>query len=226
MAAEISFGFLLIPLQLLDMAGPMDFLANISSEMCGLFGPPELAKRAPKINFHHIGPTMEPVRLSAAFQAQPTTTIKDCPKLDYLLIGGPAPDYFKNLPADMKAFIIERSKEVRTIFTVCTGGGVLAATGLLDGLSATMNHTLIPDGEAVAPKVKWDSQSKWVIDGDGKYWTAAGAIAGMDMIAMWVEQEYGREFRNFSTMLLEYQPRDVSGKHLGCMNGRGEMISA
>lgn len=170
----------------------------------------------------------------------PTTTITDCPKLDYLLIGGPAPSYFKDLPEDMKKFIVDRSKEVKAIFTTCTGGMVLAATGLLDGLPATSNHFCIPKyGEGWYPDVKWNSEKHWVVVKPGdeqengkrancEYWTAAGAGAGMDMIAEWIRQEFenGEALLGFSTCLLEWRPSDVDGKPLPYFNGRGEMMKA
>lgn len=220
--AEINFGFLLIPLQLLDMAGPMDILGNISHEVLSQYGPADLAKTAPKINFFHIGPTMDPVPLTGGFKAQPTTTLADCPKLDYLLVGGPSPEYAKNLPEDMRDFIIERSKTVKSLFTTCTGGLVVAETGVLDGVSATVNHMLLDHGREVAPRVKWNGQKNWVVD--GKFWTAAGAVAGMDMMASWVQQTYGTDLLHFSTMLLEYQPRDEDGRPVTFMNGRGEVV--
>ncbi|KAK5939793.1 hypothetical protein PMZ80_008175 [Knufia obscura] len=224
---EISIGFLLIPLQALDMVGPMDALVNIDYELISMYFSTEKAEElsAPKITFHHIGPTMEPVVTTGNLHVQPTTTIKDCPKLDYLLIGGPAPDYFMNVPEEMKDFMRERSKEVKSIFTTCTGGCVLASTGLLDDLEVTTNHMCIkPFGEQVAPKVKWNNQKHWVISGNGKYWTAAGAIAGMDMMAEWIRREFGQDLLYISTMALEWQPRDVDGKPMTCMNGRMEVV--
>lgn len=226
---EISFGFLLIPLQALDMVGPMDVLFNIRYEIIASFVSKDLAEQlsAPNFTLHHIGPTMEPVLTTGNLHIQPTTTLKDCPKLDYLLIGGPMPDYAHNVPQDMKDFMLERSKEVKTIFTTCTGGLVLSSTGLLDNLEATTNHTLIsPHGEQIAPKVKWNNQKHWIISDNGKFWTAAGAIAGMDMIAEWVRQEFSQDLLNISTMGLEWQPRDVNGKPVTYMNGRMEIVEA
>jgi transcriptional regulator GlxA family with amidase domain len=221
--AEINFGFLLIPLQLLDMAGPMDIVGNISREVIERYGTAELAKSAPMIKFFHIASTMDPVPLTGGFKAQPTTTIANCPKLDYLLIGGPSPEYAADLPEDVRQFIVDSSKTVKSLFTTCTGGLVLAATGVLDGVSATVNHTLIDRGREIAPKVKWNGQKNWVVD--GKFWTAAGAVAGMDMVSSWVQQCFGVDLLNFSTMLLEYQPRDEDGRPVTFMNGRGEIVS-
>ncbi len=224
---EISIGFLLIPLQTIDMVGPMDILFNINFGLVAAYASQNVAERlsAPVITFHHIGPTMEIVETTGNLHIQPTTTIKDCPKLDYLLVGGPAPDYAHNVPQEIKEFIIERSKEVRTIFTTCTGGLVLSSTGLLDNLEATTNHTLIsPHGEKIAPKVKWNNQKHWITSEGGKFWTAAGAGAGMDMIAEWIRQEFGQDLLNNSTMALEWQPRDVDGKAMTYMNGRMEVV--
>ncbi|KAK5045533.1 hypothetical protein LTR84_009151 [Exophiala bonariae] len=223
MAVEtINFGFLLVPLQLLDLAGPMDIVGNISHDTVEKYGGKELAKTAPQINFFHIASTLDPVPLTGGFLAKPTTTLADCPQLDYLLIGGPDPAYAANLPQDMRDFIVERSKSLKALFTTCTGGLVAAATGVLDERSATVNHTLSEAGREIGPKVRWNWTLNWVVD--GKFWTAAGAVAGMDMLAHWVEVSYGKDLLNFSTMLLEYQPRDVNGKPVSYMNGLGDIV--
>ena len=224
---DISIGFLLVPLQTIDMVGPMDILFNINFGLVAGYASKEVAEQlsAPNITFHHIGPTMEAVLTTGNLHIQPTTTIKDCPKLDYLLVGGPAPDYAHNVPQEMKNFMLERSKEVKTIFTTCTGGLVLSSTGLLDNIEATTNHTLInPHGQQIGPKVKWNTQKHWIISENGKFWTSAGAGAGMDMMAEWVRQEFGQHLLNSSTMALEWQPRDVDGKAMTYMNGRMEVV--
>ena len=225
---EFSIGFLLVPLQTLDMVGPMDNLFNIDSELVAIYASKEAAERlsAPRIMFHHIGPTMDIVHTTGNIRIQPTTTIKDCPKLDYLLVGGPAPEYAMNVPQGMKDFMLERSKEVKTIFTTCTGGLVLSSTGLLDNLEATTNHAIVNAlGQQIAPKVKWNNQKHWIVSDNGKFWTAAGAGAGMDMMAEWVRQEFSQDLLDCSTMALEWQPRDVNGKMMSYMNGRMENIS-
>lgn len=223
----------MIPYQLLDVAGPMDILFNVTATTVTNYLailptiPKNAGSRAPNVTFHHIGPSMSPVPLTGNYHGQPTCTVDDCPKLDYLLIGGPDPKYATELPEPMKKFIIERSKEVKTIFTTCTGGLVLAATGLLDNIEATTNHACVPFGQQMAPNVKWTQQPQWVVakgHNGCDYWTAAGATAGMDMMAHWIEQEFGRDLLNVSTLALEYQPRDINAKPLEYMNGRGEIV--
>jgi transcriptional regulator GlxA family with amidase domain len=214
--APIQFGVLLIPFQLMDVAGPLDVLSSSSIpylKMGESFGvPASLVARGIDIEFHHIGETMDPVTHTAGFKSTPTTTCATCPKLDYLLIGGPESDYVSNISPVMADFMRERAKEVNIFFTTCSGGTVAAAVGLLDGLNATTNHGIVPRSQQLFPEVKWTREKQWVVD--GKFWTAGGACAGMDMFAHWVMENYGKDVAEAGFMALDYEPRDVNGKQV------------
>lgn len=234
---KVSFGFLLPPIQLLDMAGPMDVLQNVCTDFVKTYSPflvpdssqvEEAISNSLDITFHHIGMTMEPVKLTGGFLAQPTVTAEKCPHLDYLLVGGTdpmwalKPESEDGMPEAMKDFIRERSKSCKTVFSTCTGAILLGVAGVLDGVNATVNHTFIEQSKQYLPKVKWDGSKNWVID--GKFWTAGGACAGMDMMAQWAREQVGEQVFSFVTLALEYQPRDVDGKMMSFLNGRGEMV--
>lgn len=144
-----------------------------------------------------------------------TTTTADCPPLDYLLIGGPLPTY--KLSQEMISFIQDRvsKKEFNTIFTTCTGGAVLAQTGLLDGKRATLNDGLIGLVREMYSAVNWVSKSEganWVVD--GMFWTANGACTGMDMFAHWLIEQCGEELAKFQFKALGFDPRGIDGKLL------------
>ena len=67
----------------------------------------------------------------------------------------------------------------------------------------------------------------WVVDKDAngvEFWTAAGAVAGMDMMAEWIRREFGNDVCNVTTMVLEYGPRDINAKPVDFMNGKGQMV--
>lgn len=98
------------------------------------------------------------------------------------------------------------------LFTTCTGSYAVAASGILDGKNATVNHAAIDLCRLFFPKVNWTKESQWVIDGN--IWTAAGACAGMDMIADWVMKNYAMELALAGFASLDYQPRDVNRKLL------------
>ena len=179
--APLQFGVLLIPFQLMDVAGPLDVLSSCSKPylkaMESIGVPQGLSEKGIDMQFHHIGESMAPVTHTAGFKSTPTTTLEDCPPLDFLLIGGPDPSYIQSMPPAMANFIRERTKQVKILFTTCSGGMVAAATGVLDGKEATTNHGAVPMSKQIFPQVKWTREKQWVRD--GSFITAGGACAGM-----------------------------------------------
>jgi transcriptional regulator GlxA family with amidase domain len=65
------------------------------------------------------------------------------------------------------------------VTSVCTGAGLLAAAGLLDGRQATSNKLAFSWVESVGPDVSWQPKARWVED--GKFITSGGVAAGIDM---------------------------------------------
>ena len=133
--APLQFGVLQIPYQIVDCAMPLDVLSSCSKTMLtGMedFGfPKELAEKGIDIEFHYIGSNMDPMEHTARYRSLPTCTTENCPKLDYLLVGGPDPKYIQKMPEEFTKFIQERTKEVKTVFTTCTGGMIVGSTGVL-----------------------------------------------------------------------------------------------
>ena len=214
--APIQFGVLQIPYQVLDVVGPLDVLSSSSKpylkalEPLGV--PAEVADRGIDIEFHYVGLTMEPQTHTAGYSVNPSTTVDTCPRLDYLLIGGPSPDVIQSLDKRYVEFMRERALEVKIFFTTCTGGMVAGVTGLLDGRNATTFHAAVPLAQQFCPNVKWTRDTQWVID--GKFWTAGGAFAGTDMFAHWVMENYGKDVAETGFMALDFEPRDVNGKRV------------
>ncbi|UOP01651.1 DJ-1/PfpI family protein [Kingella potus] len=74
--------------------------------------------------------------------------------------------------------------------TVCTGAALIAATGALDGKAATGNKNAFAWHKSVRPQVEWQSRARWVKS--GKYYTASGVSAGMDMALGFIAEHYGQ----------------------------------
>ncbi|RHZ64297.1 uncharacterized protein CDV56_108475 [Aspergillus thermomutatus] len=211
--SPIRFGILMVPYQTLDVAGPVDILSSCSQPYLQVM---EKGGAVPKgtsgagleIEFHYVSTDMKPVQHTGNLQSLPTTTCNACPPLDYLLIGGPAPDY--QLPETFASLIRVRAQEVKAIFTTCTGALLLAQTGLLDGKNATVNHVLLPYARMQYPSVHWSDSQQWVID--GRFWTASGACAGMDMFAHWVTENCHPDVVRGGFASLDFAPRDIYGK--------------
>jgi transcriptional regulator GlxA family with amidase domain len=165
--------------------------------------------RAPNFIFHHIGLTKEPVRLlSSTLTIVPTTTVDECPELDCLLLGGPNPEGW-TLDPKYAEFIRRHVAAGKLLFTTCTGAFVAAQAGVLDGKNATVNHIEYEWVKKRYPKVKWTMEKQWVVDGN--LWTGSGAVAGMDMIAHWIKENFGLGVLTDGALGLDFVPRDVDG---------------
>ena len=81
-----------------------------------------------------------------------------------------------------QAFLDElrrQSERARYVATVCTGSGLLARTGALDGRRATSNKFSFNWAVSQGPHVTWVPEARWVED--GKFFTSSGVSAGIDM---------------------------------------------
>lgn len=212
--ARIQFGCLLFNYQAIDVIGPCDLLNSASKRLItalNFFGPvdKEALANAPDFVFHHIGETREPVTLlTSNLTIVPTTTVDDCPELDCLLVGGPNPARFQ-VPPKYAEFIRRHVAAGKPLFTTCTGAAVVAVTGVLDGKHATVNNIEYNWIAKQYPKVKWTKDKKWIVDGN--IWTGSGAVAGMDMFAHWLKENFGLNVVQQGSLSLDYEPRDSDG---------------
>lgn len=152
-----------------DIFGPLDALQLLAFQR--------------QMNLYLIAETLDPVTsepASAAMNSKnssfwpiilPTHTFANAPELDVLLVPGGAgvraPDV-KNITD----FIADRYPSLEYLITVCTGAGLAAKSGVLDGKRATTNKSAWSTVTAWGPNVNWIRQARWVVDGN--IWTAAG----------------------------------------------------
>ncbi|MGH9369107.1 MAG: DJ-1/PfpI family protein [Thermoanaerobaculia bacterium] len=149
-------------------------------------------KPAPGMKVIVIAPTKAPVRTFEGVTLTPDFDLDGAPKLDVLVI----PSAEGNMDRDLKdAALIgkvkRRVEEASLVLTLCDGAFVLAATGALDGRSAT---TFPGDRDAFArafPKVNLRRDVSWVAD--GKYVTSAGGVESFHAALAVVERLYGEK---------------------------------
>ena len=212
--APIQVGALLFNYQAIDVIGPFDVLNSASKALLqaiSFYDPidPKIIAKAPEFVFHHIGETLEPVPLLTSFVTiVPTVTVDDVPELDILIIGGDSPSN-SNLAPKLQDLIRRHVAAGKLLFTTCTGAGVVAATGILDGKRATVNNVEYNWLKKKYPNVKWTREKKWIVDGN--IWTGSGAVAGMDMVAHWIKENFGLEILTPAGLSLDYEPRDADG---------------
>lgn len=210
--AALSIGALAYEYQSIDVIGLLDVLSsgskmvsNVLKTYCPISD--TLTEQAPEVSFHHIGLTLDPVSQTGGVSIVPTTTLENAPELDILILGGPNPATFELKP-EFAEYIRKHVAAGKLLFTNCTGSFVAAAAGVLDGKKATINNVEIGWVKKRFPQVNWTVETKWVVDGN--IWTAAGAVAGMDMTAHWLKESYGYDVFLLSTMGLDFEPRDVN----------------
>jgi len=88
------------------------------------------------------------------------------------------------------------------VFTVCTGTALLAATGLLDGKSATTNKRAFGWVAGTRSGVNWIREARWVVD--DKYYTSSGVSAGMDMTLGFLNDVHGNSFAKEVASQIEF----------------------
>ena len=75
------------------------------------------------------------------------------------------------------------------IASICVGAFTLAATGLLDGLSATTHWVAASELARRYPQVRVNADVLFI--DNGQFLTSAGAAAGLDLCLYMIRQDYG-----------------------------------
>ncbi len=99
--------------------------------------------------------------------------------------------------------VIRRHQQAGGILaSVCTGAGILAAAGVLDGRRATTHHAARRDLEERGVEIV-DAR---VVD-DGDVITAGGVTAGIDLALWLVERHWGQKLADGVAREMEYERR-------------------
>jgi transcriptional regulator GlxA family with amidase domain len=183
-----TLGVVLYPdFELLDNFGPMEMFGNMqgSIEMMTVATEPGLVKSAQGTRVHA------------------DHGLDDCPKLDMILVPGGMGTRAAVDDDRLVDWLRRRSNDAEIVMTVCTGSGLLAQTGLLDGRRATTNKAFFVWPETTWPKVQWVREARWVED--GKFWTSSGVSAGMDMALAVIAKIAGPEAAELLATGTEYE---------------------
>ncbi|KAJ2916916.1 hypothetical protein MD484_g3487, partial [Candolleomyces efflorescens] len=196
----LTFGLVLYNgFQALDVFGPIDAL-NILSFLY-------------PIKLYVLAESLDPVTTKSpqgfehpgsdfSQRILPTHTFESAPKVDVLIVPGGVGN---RGPVDAAiSYIGKVAPEVGYIFTICTGSGMVARTGILDGRRATTNKNAFSRIAALRPQVQWVKRARWVVDGN--IWTASGVSAGLDTIFAFIQEIYGSEVASLISAFMEYEP--------------------
>lgn len=130
-------------------------------------------------------------------------SIEDVKQLDVLVIPGGSIETFLQTQDSVVLDWIKMIDQ-NSVYTtsVCTGGWILGATGLLKDKNVTTNWYRAD--EIMKMYGAHFMQQRYVQD--GKYWTSAGVTAGMDMGLAIVKELMGDQYTQGVMLDLEYDP--------------------
>jgi transcriptional regulator GlxA family with amidase domain len=168
-------------LQLLDLSGPLDVFAeaNVQAGWQAYRLLTVATKRGPIVS-------------SSGVRLMPDQIIGEADfEMDTLLVAG-APNAADLRPDPrLIAWLARSAKSVRRCGSICTGAFVLAATGALDGRRVTTHWAVATRLAEQFPSVMVEEDAIHIRD--GRFWTAAGVTAGLDLALALVEADLGRD---------------------------------
>lgn len=168
-------------------------------------GPYEVLQRIPQFDITFIGHERGVIRSdNGMLGIEVDAAFEEHPRPDIIVF--PGGHGTRALMDDQRVLDWVRTAHQATTFTtsVCTGSLVLAAAGILDGLTATTHwgaldvlteHGATPTGERVVEHL------------DQRIITAAGVSSGIDMALRLVEILVDRTAAEASQLMIEYDPR-------------------
>ena len=166
-------------------------------------GPYEVLRMLPGAEIRFVWHETGPIVVDSGVLALGVThTLDETPSPDIVLVPGGAA--MASVASDTRLHEWLRKVDQTTTWTtsVCTGSTVLAAAGLLDGRPATTHWSAQSALAALGAKPQRDQR----IVHDGKYVTAAGVSAGIDL-GLWLAGEIaGRERAEMIQLGIEYDP--------------------
>ncbi|MEM8897405.1 MAG: DJ-1/PfpI family protein [Bacteroidota bacterium] len=133
----------------------------------------------------------------------PDNIIDSVDQLDILIIPGGFKGTIEAAYEEKLHEWIRKIDETSTFTaSVCTGGWILGATGLLEGKRASTNwyreEEFLDKYGAIPANERFTR--------DGKYWTSAGVTAGMDMSLAMMKEIYGDRYVQAVMLDMEYDP--------------------
>lgn len=142
----------------------------------------------------------------------------DAPGVDIVLVpGGQGTRPLADDPA-FCSWLAEWSATASLVASVCTGAGLLASAGLLDGYRATSNKRAFDWVTGCGPNVNWVPKARWVHDRNR--WTSAGVAAGIDMSLSLIADLHGEAVATRLATRIEYDwHRDADWDPFAAING-------
>ena len=170
-------------------------------EILDFAGPSEVFASTDGFNVYTVSLSKEPIISQGFIKITPNYNLTDCPKPDIVVLpGGETGPFIENKP--LIEWIKNAATHAEVMLSVCTGAGLLAKAGLLDGKQATTFHSYIEKLQRATPKAQILSDTRFV--DNGQIVTTAGVSAGIDGALHVVAKLKGQAIATQTARYMEY----------------------
>jgi transcriptional regulator GlxA family with amidase domain len=167
-----------------------------------LVGPYEVISRWPEADVHFVASRLDPVRCDVGLTVLPTDTPETLPDPELIVVpgsGNPVPVLSDEVLID---WLRTAAPNCQWTASVCTGAGLYAAAGLLEGKKTTTHWGFRDNLQAMGVEVVGD-RVVW----EGNHISGAGVSAGIDMALALTERVHGRKLAESLQLVIEYDPQ-------------------
>ncbi|MEO3803909.1 GlxA family transcriptional regulator [Nonomuraea sp. B1E8] len=180
--------------QLLDMAGPADVFATAAL----------IARGCYRVEVAAVGGGSVPAGNGVTVMAAPLGEVEG--PVDTLLVAGGWSVPQQIADGELVAQVARLAGSARRVASVCNGAFVLAEAGLLDQRRATTHWLAADELAARYACVEVDPDPLYIED--GRVWTSAGVLSGVDLALALVARDHGHELaRDVARGLVVYLHR-------------------
>jgi transcriptional regulator GlxA family with amidase domain len=196
-------GVVLFPgFELLDVFGPLEMFGVLRDEF----------------DIVLIGPAVGPVASAQGPSVLAEVTYADASITDIVLVPGGIGTRRLVEDSTFLEWLNVWASPATLVASVCTGSGLLAAAGLLDGYRATSNKRAFEWASSQGALVSWVPEARWVEDRDR--WTSSGVAAGIDMALALIAHLLGEDRATTLADRVEYEwHRDATWDPYAAKNG-------
>jgi transcriptional regulator GlxA family with amidase domain len=166
------------------------FELGVASE---LFGLRRVDPELPRYRYAVCAEHRAALRTSTGFEVTPHDGLARLDTADLIVVTGAAPPVPDPSPA-LVAALQRAADRGATVAAVCTGAFVVAATGLLDGRTATTHWAYADRLARLHPRITVVPDRVYVVD--GPIATSAGASAAIDLCLHLMRREHGADVAN------------------------------
>jgi transcriptional regulator GlxA family with amidase domain len=172
------------------------------------FGVLSMARRIrPDIEITTLAPAAGAVRLSNGLVVQAEHALGHAPKLDVLVVTG-GPGWVEESKRPETLAVLRQRAADTLLVSVCTGGMILGASGVLDGKRATTKREVVPPEEPPIRRLRElypgiDVREASLVDED-RVITGGGVVLCIDAMLYLLKKLYGQEMAAETARILEY----------------------